>query len=283
MGTSLGAPNSPQNNAGPNGGVTFEEMEQQLAEIEKQKLAGSLSETKLEGDHVPEEARGKTVQEILAHNKQLEDALRNSEVARQQALLAAQSAQNMHRPEPVAQPAPVVEELITAEQVAEAFQEDPAKGVALMTKMNEQSIARTAENFAKRLDPLLNGTASAVEAEARRKYPDEFEVLGEEIKQAVKDFPNKAALSSPQTWDNLVAFVRGKEIEKIWAHRQAKNAAQAANTAREQQRSDVGFTASSSGRPSAGVGSPTLDETAKEVCRVMNISEDEYIKWSKVS
>ena len=60
---------------GPNAGVTFDEIEDQLKAAERAALAPKLDDSKLDGEEVPEAFRGKTVREVLAHTKALEDTL----------------------------------------------------------------------------------------------------------------------------------------------------------------------------------------------------------------
>lgn len=274
---------SSQQPSGPNAGITFDEIEEQLKAAERAALAPKLDEVKVDGEDIPEALRGKSVREILARTQELENTLRLSEQRRQEALtmaqLAAQRGEGTR--EPAKQPEP--EPLVTAEEVAAAFQDDPAKGVALMTKMNEQAIARAASSFAQRIDPLLSGTVGAIEAEARRKYPDEFQLYGEEIKGVLDSLPNKNAMSTMNSWDDLIAYVRGKNPEKLFQHRMEQQTKGRAAEAQEQQRQSAGISMTSAQRTPAPSGGPVFDDTTKEVCRVLGISEADYAKWSKVS
>jgi len=275
---------SPQNNAGggPNAGVTFDEIEAQLNAVEAAALAPKLDENKVDGAEVPESLRGKTVREILAHTQALEDTLRMSESARQQALTMAQIAAQRGSDIPKSvEPEP--EPLITAEDVAAAFQDDPTKGIQLMTKMNDQSIARAASSFAQRIDPLLSGTVGAVELQARQKYPDEFQLYSDEIKDVLGRLPNKNAMSSMDSWDDMIAYVRGKNPEKLFQHRMSAETTRKAGEAQEQQRTVAGLSMTSAQRTPAPSGGPVFDDTTKEVCKVLGISEADYAKWSKVN
>lgn len=268
--------------SGPNAGITFDEIESQLKAAETAALAPKLDDTKVDGEDVPEALRGKTMREVLAHTKALEDTLRMSEVSRQQALTMAQLAAQRSG-EPVRAKEPEPEPMITSEEVAAAFQDDPNKGIQLMSKMNEQAIARAASSFAQRIDPLLQGTVGAVEQQARQKYPDEFSLYGEEIKSILDSLPNKNAMSTGNSWDDLIAFVRGKNPQKLFDHMMSKETDRKVTDAYTLQRESAGLSMSSATRtpaPSAGV---IIDETTKEVCKVLGISEADYIKWNKVN
>lgn len=267
---------------GPNAGVTFDEIESQLKEAERTALAPKLDEVKVDGEDVPENLRGKTVREILNQTKALEETLRLSEAGRQQALTMAQVAASRGA-EPPKPKEPEPEPLVTAEEVAAAFAEDPAKGVQLMTKMNEQAIARAASSFAQRIDPLLAGTVGAVEAQARQRYPDEFSLYADEIKSVLDSLPNKNAMSSASSWDDLIAFVRGKNPQKLFDHMMSKETTRKASEAQEAQRAAAGFSMTSAQRTPAPTGGVVMDDTTKEVCKVLGISEADYAKWSKVT
>lgn len=263
-------------------GITFDEIEKQLKETEGSLAASKLEEMKLEGADVPENLRGKTAREALNHIKALEDSLRTSEGARQQALTMAQlAAQRGEAP-----PAPVAvepEALITSEQVAAAFSEDPTKGVDLMNKMTQQQIDRAGEHFMKRISPMLSGAGGAIEAEARRKYPDEFDIYKEDIKALLERIPDKGTMSSMQSWDDMIAYVRGKDPMRLFAHMQKRDSTKAAADAQERERVSAGASMSSSQRSGAPAGTVVMDETTREICRNLNMTEEDYIKWSKVS
>lgn len=262
------------------GGVTFDEIEEQLKTAES-KLP-DLSKITLGDESVPERLRGKTVADMVNHMKELENALKMSEQSRQEALILAKTASERPAQSVQAPAQPEPEPLVTAEEVAEAFQEDSAKGVALMQKMNEQAIARAAQHFSQRLEPLISGSASTVETQARQKYPDEFELYKDEIDALVKQLPNKNVLSTSQSWDDMIAYVRGKNPTKLFEHMAAKEAKKREDAARESERSSVGFQSMGTQRTPAPSSGPVLDATVDEVCRVLGITKDEYAKWNGV-
>lgn len=281
MGTSAEPVTQPSGNPA---GVTFEEMERQLAEHEAQLLKPDLSKVTLEGDDVPEALRGKTAAEALARVRLLEDTLRTSEVARQQALQMAQLASDNRQPAP----APVKEEppevQITAQMVSEAFSEDPEKGIQMMAHMQEQGIKRATEQFSQRMEPMLTGSLSAAESDAKRRYADEFAIYGEEIKATLAQVPNKQVMSSPSSWDDLIAYVRGKDPMKLFKHMQEKERSTQQEEAQREQRNLTGYQSAGGQRPPAPAATGVIiDETVKEVCRNLGISEADYVKWAKVS
>jgi broad specificity phosphatase PhoE len=262
-------------------GVTFDEMEQQLKAAEATILKPDLTKVTLEGDDVPAELKGKSASEALARIKELERVLQLSEQGRQQAMLTAQSFSERSAAPPVQEPV-VVEPLVTAQQVADAFAEDTAKGVELMMKMQQQSIDKAADQYTQRIQPLLSGTVSSAENYARQKYPEEFEIYKDEIAAMVKQLPNKNVLSTPEAWDDLVAYTRGKNPQKLFDKMQDREREKHKTTAQEEQRQNAGFTSTGGRAPAPTTRGVVIDDTVREICRVQGISEEDYIKWSRV-
>lgn len=274
MGTAAGIPDTPNS-------TTFEEIEEQLKATEAQALKPDLAKISLDDAELPENLRGKSVQDVISYTKGLEQALRVSEEARQQALTTAQLAARATA-EPPQAAAPEPEPMISADEIAEAFQEDPAKGVALMQKANEQAIARAASHFQQRLEPMLAGTASAMEAEARRKYADEFELYKDEISEMLSSMPNRQQImANSKSWDDMIAYIRGKDPMRLYEHLNKKTADAARNNAVSQQRESVGFQSTGQLRAPAVGGAGVYDPVVDEVCKVMGLTRDEYNKWLK--
>lgn len=280
--TSPSAPNLPPG-GGPNAGITFDEIEAQLKEAERTALAPKLDDVKYEGEDIPENMRGKTAREALNRITELENTLRSSEIARQQALATAQVASSRREPAIAARPEPEPEPMVTADDVAVAMQEDQLKGIKLLEKMNQQQIDRASAAFMQRVAPMLAGSSSVAEAEARRKYPDEFEIYKEEIDALLGQVADKNIMSTVQSWDDMISFARGRNPMKLFDHLQKKTSVKAAADAQERERNNAGVTMSSSQRAAGPAGSVIMDDTTKEVCRVLGLSEQDYVKWSKVS
>jgi len=255
--------------------ITFEELEQQAAVEEAAGKQPKMLETKLEGDDVPEELRGQSIKDIIARLKGREEALRLSEVARLEA--AGRT---------VASPAalPIEEPVeLTDEQIAEMHSEEPLKAIQAVTARSER---RMAKNLETRLGPLVTGTAASVEAAARAKYPEEFELFGADISKIASNIPNaRAALTDPTVWDGLISYARGQpeNFEKLMARKLAKSGAPTREVVQRQQVEEVGFTGSSGKRPVPVQGAPTLDLLQKEIAAKLSMSDAEYIKWMGVS
>jgi hypothetical protein len=260
-------------------------MEAQLKAAEEALLKPDLSKISVDGDDIPEALKGKSVRELLERQKSLEEALRMSEASRQEAMTMAQLAANRGSEQPKGEPtAPAPEPPITAEMVAEAFAEDQAQGIAMLQKMNQQAIDRAVDHFGKRLEPLISGSTSAVESQARQKYPDEFELYKDDIEKLISSLPNKSVMSTMQSWDDMIAYVRGRDPLKLYNFMATKEAKKRASEAQASERESVGFQAVGSGSqrtPQGGTG-VVFDDTTKEICRVLGISEQEYAKWSRV-
>lgn len=255
--------------------VTIDEIESRQALPTAQKL----SEIKLDGDDVPDDLKGKSVTELIAQANALQEALKVSERARtsseQMAALATRST-----PTPVA--AAVPEPVLTDEQLAEIYQNEPIKAIKLM---QDQAARALLTNIDSRLGTLYNSTAAQAESSARTKFAAEFEVLGPEISQMIAQIPNsKSVLTTPEAWENLISIVRGKPgaFEKISQHYAAKAGAPTLETARRAQSEDAGVVLTSAVRAPSPTAPTTLDATQKEIAQKLGLTEKEYQDWSKV-
>jgi ribosomal protein L12E/L44/L45/RPP1/RPP2 len=240
--------------------------------------------TKLEGDEVPEELRGKTVAEVVALQKGMKDALLTSEQGRKNAeTLAATAAAATAPPAPVAPPAPTPEPELSDEEIAELHQEDPIKAIKYM---NAQAIRTAEKNLEARLGPMLAGTAASVEENARTKYKGDFESIGPEIEAFIQKLPNKGVLANPQGWDDLISLVRGQNIEKVITHRSEAAAEAAKAQAQRDQQDLAGFQGTGQApRPAAAVpgGVAEMDDIQKEIASKLGMTPEDYIKWGKVT
>lgn len=259
--------------------MTMEEIEEQLAAAEAPKPV-NLSETKLDGDEVPEEFRGKTLADVLKGVGTMKDALRISESARQ-AAEAAREASSAAR----STPAPVVQEEpeMTREQLKELYDNDP---LAAIEKMQEISMKNAERHLASRLAPLEGGVTQAAENWARQEFATEFELFGKEISDFVAQMPNKAVFSTKKGWEDMVAYIRGRQgnLEKYIDHKQ-NGRGKSPSDARSEQINDAGFQGSGdTPRISIPKSAAGLDETQKKIAQRM-IDDgliknmDEYVRF----
>lgn len=257
--------------------MPFSEMEEQLKAIEAEKLNPDLSKVVMQGEGLPEHLKGKSALELIEYARGVEAALKVSEGAREQALATARLATES-RSAPVV-PAPVVEKpkQLTKEELKELYDTDP---LAAIEVMNAQAIDRAAEHFSKRLEPIMTGGAQTAENAARAKYPDEFAVFEKEIKEVVASM-DQSSLSSLGTWDNLIAFTRGKDYMRLVNHVTKRETDKRAAEALEAERGGAGFSATSTRRAPAPVGGKmVLDATQKEIAANLKMTDEEYIHWS---
>lgn len=246
-------------------------------------------EAKLDGDGIPDELKGKTVKELLAARQNLTESLRLSETRRTE-LENAQRAAAVASQAPPPPPPPKEEPELTDEQLAELHQKNPIEAIRYM----QAQAARTAErNLERRIGPLMTGSASSAEQSARAKYPDEFQLFGDQIERLKNDPKvSKEALASPQAWDDMIAYIRGKpeNIDKLFDHRVSKNKPAAQAAAQAAQAAAAGATIKPDlPTQSRQTGSDDLDDTTKEIARTLfpelkpAEAYAEYNKWRKVS
>lgn len=263
--------------------ISFDEMGAQLDALEKANSV-KLEDVKVDGDDVPETLRGKSARDLLNYAKSVETALRTSEAARQEALILAQTASAAAgKPAPVAAPESKPEPELTKEQLRELYDTDP---LAAIEAMQRQALTRAEAHLQARLEPLISGAGQSAEQMARTKFPEEFEVLGEEIKQMVDSMPDKRILSQPGNWEQLVTFVRGQHQDKMFNHRLAKVNNDAAAEARKAQIDGTGFHGQNDQRPASNVltapsGKKVVwDDYTAEIARNLGMTKEEYLKWS---
>lgn len=261
--------------------VSFAELEAQLATPKAADLGSIVLD-----DVGHEELKGKSVKDFVAFYGEMK---RGMEAAKTtiQTLSASQSAMQA-----AMQQAPAPQQVVATPQVEaertdadwkKLYEEDPFAYQQARMDLLEK---RTLKAIDARVSPLTGGVASTAEAEARRKYAEEFEVLGPEIAQVLDRVPDKAALAAPGAWDQVVRYVRGEHQEKMFDHRQKKSSEAALAAARAREAGGAGVSFAGGGR-SNGVattvtnpgGLGELSPEQKDVCRVMHLSEQEYRQY----
>lgn len=265
--------------------MTLDEIGRQVEAAEAAAKVPDLSTVKLEGDTVPEHLRGKTAAELLTFAKGLEDSLRKSEAARVQPQVTERIIERAAPTvtEPAAKPAP------TKEQLAELFTNDPVAAMEVYGQHVAQSVLR---NLEQRIGPLAQGSAQAAERQAREKFKDEFELFGDQITQIKSQLPDPSVLSQPQSWDDLVSYVRGQpqNFDKLYDHRTKKRGEDL--TRSEAQEAQVvaapaHFSPQSRTPAPVGAGAP-MDDLQKEIARNLfpELDNDqaykEYAKWQRI-
>jgi len=214
--------------------------------------------------------------DLIAERERLKEALRVSEEARRMQKLESRVEEVASRPSSTPTPPPAPVEM-TREDLQRLYDEEPLRAIEVM---QAQAEARVARNFGARLDTLTSGTISAAEQSARQRYSEEFEVLGAEIQQQLTRIPDKSVLANGNTWDEFIAYVRGKHFDKLMEHRQAKLRPSQEQVREEQVRSS-GFSPAPMARPTGGSNGSfkPLDDTEKEIAKVLNISHADYRKY----
>lgn len=249
--------------------------------VEAASKAAAAGPALLTGDDIPEQFRGKSAKEIAEMADRSMKALRVSEEARLAALEARAAA-----PVPVAPAAPPAEDPqeMTDEQFDALYEEDPKRAL----RVAAERIALTTErNILARMAPLQAGQRDSAEAAARAKYTEEFELLGDEIKAVVAKIPNQQYLSSPGAWDDVISFVRGKNIDKVVDARMKKVGAANESTARAAQFASAGFTATRTVAPAPVIAGSDpsnhgLDPAELKIADTLGQSPAEYARWKKM-
>jgi hypothetical protein len=239
-----------------------------------------LTNTKVDGEGVPEMLKGKTLQEVFARFGSLEDAVKISEQARQTAELNARTALAVQ---------PRVEETkveepkeMTDEELSELHSSNP---IAAIRAMSAQAERRAMRNLEQRIGTLAVGSAATAESAARQTYPEEFEMFAGDIQELIKSIPNsQSVMSNPRAWDDLMAVVRGKKgnFERLLDKKMSKNGGPSREKAQESEIANVGFTGAPQTRARLVTNVGELDTVQREIADKLGMTPEDYFKWSRV-
>jgi len=209
--------------------------------------------------------------------KALEEALRISEESRRR--VAEMQATITTAAAPAAPAAPAE---LTREQLNELYKNDP---IAAIEYLQTRQTRIVEENITKRLSPLVAGNTTTAREQARLRYPDEFKLFETEMGAIVDSLPDKSAMSSLKSWDDLIAWVRGKpdNFEKLVALRDEQNRARAVDDARAAQIAAAGPSVRPEIRSPATKPGTTLDATELEIIKTLGMTQEDYIKWRGVA
>ena len=258
-------------------GTTIDELEARAGSPDPtQPQAPDLSQ-KLDGDSIPEEFRGMTVDQLLQRAKGHVEVIKRMTVPKPDAPTPT--------PQPAAQPsAPEPLPQITAEQFREIYERDPVEALAVYGQVTE---ARMMRMFEDRLKPLVGNIGSSAEFQARQQFPDEFKLFENEIRQAAAQVPNRQALATPEGWAAIVKYVRGENDEKWFEYKMSKRSSSGSEPAVDPQRTAADATlrdmapalepspTNGRGRAAKGYTGP-LTEEMKDNIRVLGVSEADY-------
>lgn len=269
MGTTA---HEPTDAGGGAAALDFEELEA-LAQPPAQQIDPAA--LKLEGDAIPEPLRGKTLNDVLALQAEMQRGLEASrtQIESLRALNEARSQQPAPQAAP-AQPAPEPE--MTQAQLKEMYERDPFEYQQYMFSQMDKKIAKQVDS---RVSPMAATTASAAEAQARAKFAEEFEVLGPEINQVLAQVPDRSALAQPGAWEQLMFYVRGQHMDKLLNARANKANERSLAEARQREAQNGGVVNDGSRRSGGRAAIGELSATQKEICQVMGISEADYRKY----
>jgi hypothetical protein len=225
---------------------------------------------------------GKTLAEVLEHQRRLEESLKLSESARaalQASLQKPQEQPRQEAPQPEREP-------LTREKLAEIYQEDPIKAIAMM---QDDAMERAAAHVEARLSQIQAGTVDQAENWAKQEFKDEFAVLGDQIEAFRREIPNQAVFTTKKGWEDLIAYVRGQRgnFEKYLEYKQ-NGPARTPERARTEAEFSTGFTPTAPVRSKIPEGPVDLDQTTVRIA--MNLFPDlreadairEYKRWSNI-
>lgn len=145
----------------------------------------------------------------------------------------------------------------------------------------QQQLARGAQLFEQRFAQLASSVHTTAEADAARRYPKEFELFGQQIKQLASQ-TDPALLTSTATWDNLIGYVRGApgNFEKLVAAQTTLSP----TLAREAQAASVGASFASTPQFSQQQHPLAVDPVTREIALGLGYDTvDAYLKDMKLT
>lgn len=248
--------------------VSDDTDDQEKLDQEKAKVQDAV----LEGDEVPEELKGKAVKDVVQAYKGLSEGFKKSEEERHRlAMRPLETPQRIEQPQTIQQePEP------TDEAIRELYDRDPVAAQRVIAQVESK---RTQQKlYDERVSPIthtLDSLVATQELLARQRHAEVFDKYGDEIKSAMGGI-NKSALTSPNAWDDVVSWIKGKHISDFVDMEVQKRL----KTQQEDQRSKAGATVRPTGQSLSGPA-PVLDALEREVMQKMGIfkTEKEYIKW----
>lgn len=255
--------------------VTLEDVERQIA-ADAVAVKPDYAAMKLEIEGLPDNLKGKSVLEVLDHTKRVEEALRISEKAREE---AANGPRTVYVEREQQQQVPQGPQKLTREQVKEMYDNDP---LAAFEYMQTQSAAMINQNVEARTAQLRNGIAVSAETQAKQKYAEDFQLFGKEITDIVSRLPDKSALALPGAWDDIVTYVRGQNVDKLIEYRTNKKETEGREAAQRTQAASAPQGSLASQRAPASVAvHGELDPIRKEIAQKLGLTDEEYTKWSQ--
>lgn len=185
------------------------------------------------------------------------------------------SMQQQMQPQAVAQPTQQAK-WYTDEELAEmASSDDPAARVLAMRASAQQQVALASQYFQGQMATLTQSMYGSAEADARRRYPKEFELYGPQI-SALAQRTEPGTLTSSAVWDNLISYIRGLpgNFEKFVDHQITTR-----TNARATQEQTSGFTAVAPIAPTPAASFSNIDPITREVASQLGYDKvEDYIK-----
>lgn len=214
---------------------------------------------------------------VVQDDTPYKEALRISEEARQRAEAALSAASNARSAPQNAQPIS-----FSDEDLAKLVEEKGA--VAALRAVQAQTLQLMNDHAENKLSTLHASGLLLAEQNARARFPVEFELFGDEIKQMVQSATDKSVLNDVNNWDSMLSYIRGKNVDKYIEHITKKKSEEAANAARAGQAALAGASISpaSGGVDAGGDGFYGLDTTQREIADKLGQSYKDYAFWNKV-
>jgi len=210
-----------------------------------------------------------TVEALLADRQRMEKIMQDLATA--------------NRPAPAPAPVPQIEPEPTYDRGAIKQLLEEGNMMEAMEAMLGFAYKKVSRDFEERIRPLANTTVTVAEQSMRQRYPDEFELFGDEIGSLARQAGTN--LSTPEAWESLIGYVRGRgsNFDKLVEYKTNKRSRKD-NTEDFPPSISAGALRGSSPQGGGRGGKPTKEELANDpavqkMLRASGMSLDEYIRW----
>ena len=254
---------------------SLDEIGERLAEP----TPADFSKVVLDGAEVPEAFRGKSVADLVTQLSRLGEALKVSEDARVALKNSSEALSEVRRPQsPTSPQAPAPEPELNEDQLQALYDENPRKYQDYLAQQAEKRMMAAVRGA---IGPVVTSSADMALREARQRFPDEFSAFGKEVEKFISEIPDRSVLTAPGAVDQLMDYMRGKHWQAFQAHLANKQGTldTARRTLSEQTPTDFSRISQSSPAVVRRNGKPIqLDDTMKEIARVLGVTEEDYAK-----
>lgn len=239
--------------------------------------APDYSKITLDGQDIPEDLRGKPLNDAIREISGLRNALKISEDARIALKNSQEALERGHAPAPPPPPSgPAPEPELNEDQLKELFENDPFKYHQYQAQQTEKRLLGMVRQ---QVQPIQGSAADFAIRQSKSTYADEWAAFGKDIETLISQAPDKSVFAAPGTMDQLMDYARGRNWKQFQEYLNSKNGG-TLDSARQALASETpqDFSRTTPKAPNGSRKAQQLDETQKAIADAMGISHADYAK-----